>query len=93
MALKRVRVIVSGRVQGVFFRANTVDMARGLGVNGWVRNCYDGTVEALFQGEEALVDKAVSWCHKGPPSSLVTDVKVYSETPSEDEFQGFSVRY
>ena len=93
MALKRVRVIISGRVQGVFFRANTAEMARGLGVQGWVRNCYDGTVEALFQGEEKLVDEAVIWCHKGPPSALVTDVKAHNETPAEDDFHSFSVSY
>jgi acylphosphatase len=92
MALKRVRVIVSGLVQGVFFRANTVSMAQGLGLKGWVKNNFDGSVEALFQGEEELVNKAVVWCHSGPTSARVTEVKTQEETPC-DALNNFNVKF
>lgn len=92
MSLKRVSVTVSGRVQGVFFRANTAEMANGLGLKGWVKNNYDGTVEAVFQGEEDIVNKAVSWCHKGPPSAMVTGLKSLEETPADD-LGSFSIKY
>ena len=79
-------------VQGVFFRANTVSMAQGLGLKGWVKNNYDGTVEALFQGEEELVNKAVVWCHSGPSSARVTEVKTQEETPC-DALKNFDVKF
>ena len=57
-------VYVHGRVQGVFFRATTRDKAIALGVKGWVRNCLDGSVEAVFEGEKDIVEKIVNWCKK-----------------------------
>ena len=92
MAIKRARVNVSGRVQGVYYRANTIETARKLGLSGWVKNNMDGSVEAVFQGDELQVDKAIAWCHKGPPSAFVSDVTVKDETPV-DEKSGFNVRY
>ena len=70
----RVHLLVSGIVQGVAFRAYTVDEARRLGVAGWVRNLADGRVEALAEGEKRAVEALVLWCRRGPPAALVDDV-------------------
>jgi acylphosphatase len=86
----RARVIVSGVVQGVFFRASTRDEAHRLGVSGWVRNLPDGEVEAVFEGPKPLVDRAIEWTRGGPPSAVVQRVEVHWETPSEET--GFSLR-
>jgi acylphosphatase len=67
----RVRVIVSGRVQGVFYRDTCRDQARAEGVGGWVRNRSDGTVEAEFEGSRAAVDRLVTWCRSGPARARV----------------------
>jgi acylphosphatase len=83
--LTRVNVVVSGRVQGVFFRANTVDKARRLGLTGWVRNRRDGWVEAEFQGPSESVDQAVEFCRNSPGSAAVTDVKVETREVAPDE--------
>ena len=77
--MKQVRVMIKGRVQGVFFRVSTQEMAIKLGVTGWVKNCPDGSVEAVFQGTASSVDAVVEWCHKGSPQSLVETVSVELE--------------
>lgn len=77
----RRRVVVSGRVQGVGFRWSCRRMAEGHGLAGWCRNRPDGRVEACFEGEEAAVERALSWCRSGPRSALVTGVEVVTETP------------
>jgi acylphosphatase len=92
MSLKRVHVIVEGRVQGVFFRAYTRDEAQRLQLSGWVRNVHDGTVEAVIEGEAETVDRMIAWFYQGSPMSLVTDVRVSEEEPSGVE-TGFEVRY
>ena len=74
MAIKRAHVFVSGRVQGVFFRAWTSDRARGLGLAGWVRNRFDGRVEAVFEGTPESVDEMVRLCHEGPDHARVDSV-------------------
>ena len=79
MANIRSHVFVEGRVQGVFFRAETREAAKSFGVTGWVRNLYDGRVEAVFEGGEEEVERAVDWCHKGPPHATVTHVEVSRE--------------
>lgn len=71
-------VIVSGRVQGVFFRDTCQREARAAGVRGWVRNRPDGTVEALFEGEPQAVEQMVAWARSGPPQAAVTGVEVTS---------------
>jgi acylphosphatase len=77
MILKaRAHVFVSGRVQGVFFRAETADFARGHQVTGWVRNLPDGRVEAVFEGEKMNVEEAVEFCKRGPPGAYVHDLQV-----------------
>ncbi len=74
--LARVHLLVSGRVQGVAFRAYTVDEARMLGVQGWVRNLPDGRVEVEAEGERAALEKLVAFCRRGPPAARVDDVDV-----------------
>ncbi len=92
MPTSRAHVYVQGKVQGVFFRASTRDKARCLGVHGWVKNCDDGSVEAVFEGESAAVDKMVAWCRKGPGGAFVKHVDVCWEE-CLGEFDGFSVQY
>ncbi|MHB8895224.1 MAG: acylphosphatase [Candidatus Geothermincolia bacterium] len=87
----RARVVVRGRVQGVFFRARTRQTARQLGLSGWVRNVRDGSVEALFEGDRDSVEKAIGWCREGPPASVVDSLDVEWLEPGA--LQGFEVRY
>ena len=70
------RVVVTGRVQGVFFRDTCRDHARRENVRGFVRNRADGTVEAEFEGTEPAVERVIAWCHEGPPRANVEDVTV-----------------
>ena len=72
----RARLIVRGRVQGVWFRGAMQDEARRLAVSGWVRNRPDGAVEAEVEGERAAVEAMIAWAHHGPPGARVTDVAV-----------------
>jgi acylphosphatase len=72
----RAHAIISGRVQGVFFRMETKRAADGFGVLGWVRNRRDGTVEALFEGDQDRVDAVLAWCKEGPAHARVSDVSV-----------------
>jgi acylphosphatase len=85
----RVRVVVSGRVQGVWFRDACRDMARAVGVSGWVRNRADGRVEAEFEGPPAAVQRMVAWCHDGPPRARVDGLE--QETVATIGSQGFRV--
>jgi acylphosphatase len=89
--MRRVRAIVSGRVQGVAFRAFTVDEARRHGLTGWVRNCPDGTVELEAQGEDAGVSALLAWCAHGPPAARVTGVEIGDAAPIDGE-RGFVQR-
>ena len=91
MAVVRAHVVVSGRVQGVYFRGNTKDRADSMGVNGWVRNLANGKVEAVFEGEEEDVRRMVTWCHQGPPGARVDHVETEWETPTR-ESSGFEFR-
>jgi acylphosphatase len=77
----RYRVLISGRVQGVFFRDTARRLAEESGVAGWVRNLPDGRVEAVFEGPDEEVRKLVEWAHSGPPWAVVDDVAVQSEPP------------
>ncbi len=90
--MKRVRVFISGKVQGVYFRAYTQEEAKKLGVKGWVKNLPDGRVEAVFEGEDEAVEKMIKWCYKGSPLSKVDKVEVIEES-YQGEFQNFSIRY
>jgi acylphosphatase len=88
----RARVIVEGRVQGVFFRSHTEEMAFRLGVKGWVKNRRDGRVEAVFEGDQEKVDQIIQWCHRGPSEARVTRVHLAWEDYI-GEFEDFSVTY
>jgi acylphosphatase len=73
--------VLRGRVQGVFFRQSTRDLARELGLSGWVRNRVDGSVEAAFEGPSEPVARMVEWCRRGPPGAQVETVEVHEEQP------------
>lgn len=88
----RARAIITGRVQGVFFRAETRRAAIDRNVNGWVRNRPDGSVEAVIEGEEASVTSMLEWCWKGSPLSKVQHVDIRRE-PYEGEFNRFEIVY
>ena len=88
----RVHVFVEGIVQGVFFRANTREEAHLLGLTGWVSNCRDGRVEAVFEGEREKVEKVISWCKKGPPGALVKNVEINWEQ-AMGGYDTFSIEY
>ena len=85
-------VIVSGRVQGVFFRAETQHVAERFGVVGWVRNRHDGTVEAVFEGEQDAVDAVLVWCKEGPNLAVVEKVKVKWQD-YKGEFKSFDITF
>src|SRR5687768_15928097 len=75
----RCRVEVRGRVQGVWFRGSVAEAARGCGVDGWVRNRSDGTLEAVFEGRPEVVERLVEFCRHGPPGATVTRVDTHIE--------------
>jgi acylphosphatase len=88
--VKRVRVRVRGRVQGVFFRAETRARAESLGIAGFVRNDFDGSVEAVFEGPDERVDSLVDWCRRGPSGAQVDEVEILDEEPLGEV--GFQLR-
>ena len=88
--MTRVRVQVRGRVQGVFFRAEARARAESLGVAGWIRNLPDGSVEAVFEGENERVESMVGWCRRGPSGAEVEAVDVEREEPVGEP--GFRIR-
>jgi acylphosphatase len=81
---RRVRLLISGRVQGVFFRATTADRGRELGLSGFVRNLADGRVEAVAEGPASAVETLIGFCHQGPPAARVTGVEVTELEPEGD---------
>ena len=87
---KTVRVWVSGRVQGVWFRGWTIETATRLALDGWVRNRRDGTVEALFSGDTGSVDEMIELCHDGPTHARVVRIDVFDEPGYEG--RGFEPR-
>lgn len=90
MEKARAHLIMSGYVQGVFFRAHTQKKALAIGINGWVRNRYDGTVEALFEGEKEKIEEMMRWCHKGPSGARVSNVSIEWEE-YRGEFKDFEI--
>jgi acylphosphatase len=86
----RLRMIVSGRVQGVFFRATTAEQARALGVTGYARNLDDGTVEIVAEGARGALERLAAWAHRGPRSARVAEVQMEWGEPL-NEFSGFRV--
>lgn len=92
MKQRRVHVIVSGRVQGVFYRDSLRRRADELGVSGWVRNTEDGRVEAVFEGAAAAVKTAVDYAREGPPFARVSDIELVEE-PATGKHGGFEIRH
>ncbi len=88
--MTRVRVRIRGRVQGVFFRAEARARAESLGVAGWIRNADDGSVEAVFEGNDGQVESLVEWCRRGPAGARVEEVEVGREELAGEI--GFQVR-
>ena len=88
--MTRARVRIKGSVQGVFFRAEARARAESLGLAGWIRNAEDGSVEAVFEGDEERVRSMVDWCGRGPSGAKVDDVEVEPEDPTGET--GFNVR-
>ena len=88
----RARLLIEGRVQGVFYRAFTRNVALKLGLQGWVRNNADGRVEAVFEGDRQLIEQAVQECRRGPFGAKVTDMRLsWDEQP--EGLAGFEIRY
>ncbi len=90
MENKRVRLIIEGRVQGVWFRDSTRREAETLRVRGWIKNRPDGAVEVLAEGPAGNVKKLAAWCHHGPSSARVTRVRE-KEEPCQGEFDSFDI--
>ena len=89
---KRIQLIISGRVQGVFYRVNTQQKAQQLHLVGWVRNCTDGTVETEAQGTEENITEFTNWCKEGPQFAKVQSVKTQELDQLTDE-TSFEIRH
>jgi acylphosphatase len=92
MAEKRARLIISGRVQGVYYRYSTQQEAKRLGLTGWVRNLPNGNVEAVVEGDEATVERMIEWCRQGPAGAAVSEIE-RTLTEASGEFEAFEIRY
>jgi acylphosphatase len=92
MTQLRAHLKIHGRVQGVFFRATTQEEGRRLGLTGWVRNCPDGSVETVAEGESEKVEEFIRWCRHGPSPARVERVDV-EKTDHRGEFKDFEVKY
>lgn len=90
--MRRIRAIVSGRVQGVSYRASTASEARRLGLVGYVKNLADGSVELEAEGLDDKIDALVAWCRRGPPAAHVTHVAV-DEIAATGADRAFEIRY
>ncbi|MCP4670960.1 MAG: acylphosphatase [Desulfobacula sp.] len=90
-----IKLIITGRVQGVFFRAETKKTADRLGINGYVKNLSDGSVEAMLQGDSSIVARMIQWCNKGPAASLVSHIEqsIEQENEQSNGFNKFEIRY
>jgi acylphosphatase len=86
-----VHLKIIGRVQGVYYRASTLQKAANLAVTGWVRNCDDGSVEVVAEGSRAKLEELIAWCRLGPPGARVSQVEVRWQT-AENSFRGFSIK-
>lgn len=90
--LARAHLWISGRVQGVFYRAHTRDEARKRGLTGWVRNLPDGRVAAVVEGDRRQIESLIAWCRQGPPYAYVEEVRV-DWHPYQGEFDDFRIAY
>lgn len=92
MEIARLHIVIEGIVQGVFFRASTIEESSKLGLTGWVKNCSDGRVEAVFEGETDKIEQIVEWCKKGPPGAVVSNVETIWEQATGD-YDSFTIKY
>ena len=90
--IKQVHATIKGRVQGVFYRAETKKAADRFGVKGWVRNLSSGDVEAMFEADQQKIDQMIEWCHQGPPMAEVSKVIIDKKQTTEG-FSSFDVLY
>ncbi|MEK6922687.1 MAG: acylphosphatase [Nanoarchaeota archaeon] len=90
--MKRIRILIVGKVISIFFRAFIKENAEQLGLTGWVRNTKDGSVEAVFEGQEQSIEKIIRLCKKGPPLARIDDIKITEEKP-ENKFTSFNIVY
>jgi acylphosphatase len=90
--MSTVRAIVTGRVQGVWYRAHTRDKALQLGLTGYARNLPDGSVEIVAQGDKAKIEALMDWARLGPPMAEVANIEV-TETSSDSDHETFEIRY
>jgi len=89
--IARVHLIIRGRVQGVYYRASMLQEAQKLGLKGWVRNCADGSVEAVAQGPRDQLEKLFAWCRKGPPGAQVSRIDAQWH-PAQHNEREFSIK-
>ncbi len=87
----QVRMHIRGRVQGVYFRASTIQQAQALGLTGWVMNCDDGSVAAVAEGPRERLEKLIFWCWQGPPGARVTNVNAEWHQ-AQGSFRGFTIK-
>ncbi len=87
----RAHLTIEGWVQGVFFRTSTVQEAKRLGIKGWVRNCTDGSVEVVAEGNKKKIDQFIQWCHQGPAGAQVHNVQLHWKD-HQGAFENFSIR-
>ena len=90
--MKRIHLIISGDVHGVLFRSNSEEIAKKLGIKGWVKNTSSGEVEIVAEGEEDSLEKLISWCKQGPSYAKVENVEINWEDAA-GEFTTFYTRY
>jgi len=89
---KQIKVVIKGHVQGVFYRVHTQNTADRLGIKGYVKNLADGSVEAVFEGDQPAIAEMIDWCRKGPDMSRVEHVRT-QEIEALTNFKGFEIRY
>jgi len=92
MEIARLHIVIEGIVQGVFYRASTIEESSKLGLTGWVKNCSDGRVEAVFEGEIDKIEQIIEWCKKGPPGAVVSNVETVLERAT-GEYDSFTIKY
>ena len=92
MEITRLHIVIEGIVQGVFYRASTIEESSKLGLTGWVMNCSDGRVEAVFEGEIDKIEQIIEWCKKGPPGAVVSNVETVLERAT-GEYDSFTIKY
>ncbi len=92
MEIARLHIVIEGIVQGVFYRASTIEESGKLSLTGWVKNCSDGRVEAVFEGDIDKIEQIVEWCKKGPPGAEVSNIETVWERAT-GEYDSFTIKY